>query len=679
MRGSYFSHRETLMAACIMALVGVGPVWGQSYFVTHIAPLSNESTSSARAMNNYGHIVGVWTATGSSALQGYYYDGVKYDLGVGVEPQAISDNGWVTGLLASGEAFVYDHATGMIEPLGTLGGPTSVGVGVNAFGEVAGESQMPNPTPNRAFLYRDGVMTDLGVPSNVGGLAPDYTKANGLNGSGLVVGEALVRSGGEAWAVPFFYDAADPKPTMLKLSGVYSSGSAWALNAVGHIVGWASTNIETWGRGFLHDGATMTNLGTIPGKAYTIATSVNNLDEVVGYGFGEWIFLPCCGNVWTNNIRRAFIWQNGTIVNLNTLKPTDVEGDLTIPVAINDSGKILVSLGSETVVMSPIITADGDDDGDIDLGDFASFADCYGGPGADPDPTPPMIPPTCIRLFDFDQDYDVDMSDFARLQVKISQPGIVSGMVEYTGFDQGTVFVTASEVSGDGFAYETAITGPGTFEIEVWRTGDYDVSAFLDANGNGILDAGEPFAPSLGNPFHTVGEGGFVADVLVDLGPYAVAGSVAYTDGTPVSDVTILVAGPTPDETVTDADGTFAVADLLGGDYVVTASDAALYFYPFDGAFPLIGGDAAGVDFEAHDFPTGEVDGEAMGLVSAVDPANFSITIDEEGVLTIVYVYADTTFSGAATSIGEVTVGHMIEAQFYSSVNLAAQIDTDPS
>ncbi len=667
------------MALCALFFTGTIRAVGQEYFVTHLPPMQDESTSVGFAINNYGHVVGEWTQAGGGQTSGYYYDGQKHDLGPGVHPRAISDNGLVAGYLDSGEAFLYDPATGVLESLGTLGGPTSIGVGINIFGEVVGESQMPTSTPNRAFLFSGGLMVDLGVPTNLSpGYTVDYTKANGINAAGLVVGEALVGSFGEAWAVPFLFDWGDPDATMLKLTGDYSSGSAWALNDVGHIVGWASSNIETWGRAFLHDGSAMTNLGTIPGKSYTIATAVSNLDEVVGQAFGEWVWLPCCGSVWSNNIKRAFVYKDGAMVDLNTLIPSDAGGTVTVPTGINDSGKILTPLGGETVILTPIITADSDDDGDLDIFDFAAFADCNGGPRSDPDPTLPMLSPNCIRLFDFDLDYDIDMADFVRFQIKISQPGIVTGTVEYTGVDQGVIYVVASDSDGDGFDYSTSLDSPGAFVLEVWRTGDYDVTAFLDANGNGEVDTGEPFAPSIDNSIQVIGEGGLVANVLVDLGPYSVQGRITHGDGTPASGVTVSFDGPSIEATTTDTDGVYSFSGLLGGGYTVTPSDPARYFYPFDVVLSLVGGDSVGIDFEAHDLPTGEVDGQTSGLVSGVDPGAFSITIDDGGILTTVFVYAETVFSGAAGAVEEVTVGHAIEAQYHTSTNLAVQIDTDP-
>ncbi len=670
--GSHSSARLLLLIA-VLSIPGRG--LGQDYTINPVAVRPDESSSSGTAMNNYGVVVGTWTPLGSTALHGYYYDGVKHDLGTGVFPRAVSDNGLVTGELASGEAFLYDRVTETLEVLGTLGGFWSHGRAVNDHGEVAGDSQLPAPSPAHAFLSSNGSMIDLGIPTNIGTLATDYTKANALSEAGLVVGEALVGYGGEAWAIPFIYDAAAADPQMLKLDGNYSSGSAWAMNDAGHVVGWASSNIETWGRAFLHDGATMTNLGTIPGKAYTIATAVNIFDEVVGYAFGEWIYQPCCGLVWTTAIKRAFHYHDGAMVDMNTLVPTDGGGVLAVPLALNDSGKVLIALAGQPVVLTPVVTADGDDNGTLDPPDLLTLEDCLGEPGGDPDPPLPLQPPICVRLLDFDQDYDVDLTDLADFQVRYTHPGVVEGLVTYTGTASGTIQVTAA---GDDFSYHQTLGAAGPFVVEVWRSGDYVLSAHLDANGNGAVDDGEPWAPALNNPVTIDAAGGVVPGVSINLGPYRISGRVADTDDNPAGGVTLTASGPVVDAVLSDSDGTYVIDGVLGGTYLVTPSEPTLYFYPFDRECSTVGSDVSDLDFEAHVLPTGEVDGASMGLVSAVDLEHYTITIDEGDSSTTVSVYAGTAYSGFATTLAEVTVGHAIEAQYYSSTNLADHIDTDP-
>jgi beta-glucanase (GH16 family) len=59
---------------------------------------------------------------------------------------------------------------------------------------------------------------------------------------------------------------------------------------------------------------------------------------------------------------------------------------------------------------------DADGDGDVDLVDYAAFAECLAGPEA-----PPAGPaPTCRASFDLDGDSDVDVNDFATFQTLFS-------------------------------------------------------------------------------------------------------------------------------------------------------------------------------------------------------------------------------------------------------------------
>jgi hypothetical protein len=57
-----------------------------------------------------------------------------------------------------------------------------------------------------------------------------------------------------------------------------------------------------------------------------------------------------------------------------------------------------------------------DDDGDVDLSDYATFADCMAGPFTTPEPTAPISVDMCLDAFDDDEDNDVDMRDFASFQ-----------------------------------------------------------------------------------------------------------------------------------------------------------------------------------------------------------------------------------------------------------------------
>ena len=83
------------------------------------------------------------------------------------------------------------------------------------------------------------------------------------------------------------------------------------------------------------------------------------------------------------------------------------------------------------------VTANGDfdGDGDVDLDDYAVFADCMAGPGLTPSPTPPVTTQDCLDVFDFDVDEDVDLLDFAVLQERFTVPSNGGTDTLLTGFE----------------------------------------------------------------------------------------------------------------------------------------------------------------------------------------------------------------------------------------------------
>src|SRR5262245_11606554 len=69
--------------------------------------------------------------------------------------------------------------------LGTLGGSSSLGCGINSLGQVVGYSDTNFFGDPRAFVFSNGVMTSLGAFP--GG---NFSIAYGINASGHVVGES---------------------------------------------------------------------------------------------------------------------------------------------------------------------------------------------------------------------------------------------------------------------------------------------------------------------------------------------------------------------------------------------------------------------------------------------------------------------------------------------------------
>jgi probable HAF family extracellular repeat protein len=122
----------------------------------------------------------------------------------------------------------------------------------------------PNPVP-RAFLYSNGSMTDIQSDS----LFPSGSRANGINSSGVVVGQGLVTSSS-------FHAFQYSSGQMVDLGGGYQA-SASAINDAGQVVG----NGTTAGA-FLYSNGKMVSLGVPSGATSSGANAINGTGQIVG-------------------------------------------------------------------------------------------------------------------------------------------------------------------------------------------------------------------------------------------------------------------------------------------------------------------------------------------------------------------------------------------------------------
>lgn len=105
-----------------------------------------------------------------------------------------------------------------------------------------------------------------------------------------------------------------------------------SINAQGDVVGFAGTDPNDLDGNTTHaflkprHGA-IRDLGTLNGDISSTASAINRWGRVVGYSNDE------AGHF------RAFVWQNGTMTDLNTLA-TDFAGTLVLATDINDLGQI---------------------------------------------------------------------------------------------------------------------------------------------------------------------------------------------------------------------------------------------------------------------------------------------------------------------------------------------------
>ncbi len=260
--------------------------------------------------------------------------------------EGLNNRGWVEGLSSlagdqSQHAFVWRN--GVMSDLGTLGGPNSNAYySPNERGEITGNAETLTLDPLGEdtcgygdhliclpFVWQADVMTRL--PTTLGG-SNGY--AHGINNRGQIVGSAENATHDPTCIPPQVLDFEpliwEPKQGQFKVTQLLllpgdTVGDALWINDNGQAVG-ITGSCTTNVHGVLWQDGAVSDLGNLGGTMNNIPFAINNQGQVVGSSDlpGDATF-------------HAFLWQRGVMTDLGTL-PGDVS---SVAYGITSEGQVV--------------------------------------------------------------------------------------------------------------------------------------------------------------------------------------------------------------------------------------------------------------------------------------------------------------------------------------------------
>lgn len=273
-------------------------------------------------INDFDHVVGI-ARNGSDENAVFLFHGGAMDetpLAAVIDTMGVNINSVVAGCARGTDGVIYPaifnapaNTTTMLGSFGSIGfGFNGTATGINIHGKAVGYSYLPDGT-RHAFLFDGSSMLDINGPRSHNSLA------NALNDNGVVVGDSD--------RGPWQY-VTNGATTYLRPFGT-ANATARSINSAGEIVG-AYSNSSGQQHAFLFFNGVYVSISGTNSFAYDI----NDKQQVVGT-FNPPALCSSCPSV-----QHAFKWENGTLVDLNTLA-IGSGWVLAVATANNNAGSIV--------------------------------------------------------------------------------------------------------------------------------------------------------------------------------------------------------------------------------------------------------------------------------------------------------------------------------------------------
>jgi probable HAF family extracellular repeat protein len=279
--------------------------------------------------NNRGDVA-IWHSVTASEMPGWVLHGkdtisIEGDKDFSlVYPADINDRLTVVGTLQQPQDLRFTQAfkwsNDHLQLLKSLGGAYSTAGAINAAGDVVGSAQTTDGT-RHAVLWQ----ARASQPRDLGLLAQgDFSRAHDINDKNEIVGEANLVPKGKPQA--FLWRAGKMQQLPTLPGGTVCS--AQAINNNGVIAGWCDLRSGA-AHGVIWKDGSIVDLGSLHGDEDEPSTAwdINSHGQVVGSSGDDRL--------------RAFLWENGKMVNLNKLIPPDSGWTLLVASRINDKGQII--------------------------------------------------------------------------------------------------------------------------------------------------------------------------------------------------------------------------------------------------------------------------------------------------------------------------------------------------